>query len=81
MTQDDFGQLRDAMRELDTALREEFSGVRAPASLRAGIRRRIERQRPERVSVIPSILDWLAWSSIVVAVALLLRSYLPSLLV
>jgi hypothetical protein len=72
MPADGFRHLRGLQRDLDAALRGQFSGVRAPASLRARLRRTI----PQRVSLLPSLLDAVAWSAVALAVTLLLRAYL-----
>ncbi|MCX6623498.1 MAG: hypothetical protein NTY38_21015 [Acidobacteria bacterium] len=70
-------QLLEAFEELDAAFSTQYAGVLAPAYLRQGVHRRIQTAVPARVSLLPSILDWLAWSAMLAAAALVIHFCLP----
>lgn len=70
---------REAFAEADAALRAAYSGVRAPATLAASVRRRIPHPAAiaARVSLIPEILDFIAWSGVLCAGGVLAYFWLP----
>ncbi len=59
-----------ALVEADRALTAEFSG--APAELRAAVRVRLERPSP-----LPEILDFVGWSGLIAAAAMLIMFFAP----
>jgi predicted anti-sigma-YlaC factor YlaD len=70
---------REAFAEADTALRAAYTGVRAPASLAAYVRQRIPRPAASaaRVSLIPEILDFIAWTGVLCACGVLAYFWMP----
>lgn len=73
---------REAFAEADAALRAAYAGVRAPATLAASVRRRIPHPaavaaRGARVSLVPEILDFIAWTGVLCACGLLAYFWLP----
>jgi anti-sigma factor RsiW len=70
-------QALEALQEVDAALSEKYTRIQAPRSLRDAVERRIHAQAPPRVSLLPSVLDWLAWSAMLAAAALVIHFCLP----
>jgi predicted anti-sigma-YlaC factor YlaD len=73
---------REAFVEADTALRATYAGMRAPASLAAYVRQRIPHPaagagRKARVSVVPEILDFIAWTGVLCACGVLAYFWMP----
>ncbi|MGD0577850.1 MAG: zf-HC2 domain-containing protein [Bryobacteraceae bacterium] len=70
---------REAFVEADAALRATYAGVRAPATLAAFVRQRIPHPVAvaARVSLVPEILDFIAWTGVLCACGLLAYFWLP----
>jgi len=73
---------REAFAEADAALRAAYAGVRAPAALAAYVQQRIPHPatgpaRSARVSLVPEILDFIAWTGVLCACGLLAYFWLP----
>ncbi len=67
----------ESLAELDAALVSRYWDVQAPPSLRAAVNCRISRTQPIRISLLPCLLDWLGWSAMLAAGALVVHFYLP----
>lgn len=70
---------REAFVEADAALRATYAGVLAPAALAASVRPCIPRPATvaARVSLVPEILDFIAWSGVLCTGGLLAYFWLP----
>jgi predicted anti-sigma-YlaC factor YlaD len=73
---------REAFAEADAALRAAYTGVRAPATLAASVRQRVHHPaagtaRGAGVSLVPEILDFIAWTGVLCACGLLAYFWLP----
>jgi anti-sigma factor RsiW len=73
---------REAFAEADAALRATYAGVRAPATLAASVQQRIPHPaagagRRAHVSVVPEILDFIAWTGVLCACGLVAYFWLP----
>ena len=70
---------REAFAEADAALRAAYTGVRAPASLAAYVRQRIPHPAASaaRVSLVPEILDFIAWTGVLCACGVLGYFWMP----
>jgi|GEM_PF-2334015 len=67
----------EALASVDAALTAEFEGVRAPVTLAAALRNRLPRPRPQRVSAMPEILDFVGWLGVILAAGLVACFSLP----
>jgi len=70
---------REAFAEADAALRATYAGVRAPATLAAYVRQRIPHPAASAtsVSLIPEILDFIAWTGVLCACGVLAYFWMP----
>jgi anti-sigma factor RsiW len=70
----------EAFAEADSALRATYAGVRASASLAAYVRQRIPHPAAAsaaRVSLVPEILDFIAWTGVLCACGVLAYFWMP----
>ena len=74
--------MREELSEVDTALRAAYAGVFAPPELAARVRQSIPYPaagdaRRARVSLVPEILDFIAWGGVLSACGLAGYFWLP----
>ncbi|MGO9241628.1 MAG: zf-HC2 domain-containing protein [Bryobacteraceae bacterium] len=70
----------EACGEADAALRAAYAGVRAPATLAISVRQRVSSTvaaGETRVSAVPEILDFIAWTGVICACGLLAYFWMP----
>jgi hypothetical protein len=72
--------LLEAWNDVDATLGAAFTGICAPPSVAAGVRRRAASEaRMRRPSILPEVLDLIGWAAVLALVAVLAPRFVPAI--